>query len=410
MLSFLPSLDKKIAKIKMRKLIFVLIFFRLAIKVKSEDASQLQPQFYFQMDWALANDCDFFGVDINAILEVETESECRIKCNEVDICTHYTYDSIRKNCWIKSGRVHFDDASPTPPEKGFKCGLRCRKLKNRDCQNLEQMAVAGGEVTGEDLPKFYFQSPWALAVNCDLYGSDLAPHDNCASEKDCRSLCEAFTLCTHYTYVAQDLCCWLKVGRVSFRDASPTTPERGINCGLKCDKLKNRDCQNMQKPKEKTGIIKKKVFFNDYPAGFYRGENCFFDQKPYIKLYSLTVDECAAECRSKATCSHFNYLTGYCNLFNDLFDLETMKENQNNFAYCGFDCETLHAENVCMANKKLTKIGVEMINGRDPAPKMQLFNQKEDNRKHPAKKLINEKKSEGFFLARRQNNKVNIED
>lgn len=390
----------------MKKLIFVLIFFRLATKVKSADISQQQPEFYFQKEWALAYNCDFFGVDIKANQEVATESECRIKCNEESTCTHYTYDSIRKTCWTKAGRVHFDDASPTPPEKGFKCGLRCAKLKNRDCQNLEQMAMGGNKALKEDLPKFYFQSPWALAANCDLYGSDLEPHENCTTESYCRLLCEGLTLCTHYTYVTQDMSCWLKIGRVSFRDAYPTTPERGINCGLNCDKLKNRDCQNIENP----NIAKKKVFFNDYPVGFYRGENCFFDQKPYIKLYSLTVDECAAECRSKTTCTHFNYLTGYCNLFNDLFDLETMKENNNNFAYCGFDCETLHSENVCLANRKLAKIGVEMINGRDPAPKIQLFSQKEENRKQTAKKLINEKKSEGFFLAKRQNNKVNIED
>lgn len=214
--------------------------------------------------------------------------------------------------------------------------------------------------------EFYLQGPWALASNCDFMGMDLDAHEPVKDEEICRFLCDTYTFCTHYTYDAREKICYIKSGRVTFQDACPRHPEDGLNCGIRCLKVLNRDCREILRPSAHSSLI----FYDGEPAGFFRARNCFFDQNPYMRLYQLSIEECANECRNKGTCTHFNYLTGYCDLFNERFERSLLKEIHNGFSYCGFDCDNADNYDICV-NK--VKKGVNITFAKDPSPQPILF-------------------------------------
>ena len=57
-----------------------------------------------------ANGCDFFGDDLLKLIDVSGAVSCGFLCVGTAGCTHFTFNSETRDCWVKRKRGGADEA------------------------------------------------------------------------------------------------------------------------------------------------------------------------------------------------------------------------------------------------------------------------------------------------------------
>lgn len=200
---------------------------------------------------------------------------------------------------------------------------------------------------------------FVLSRSCDMFFQDLTYYYYIWSPEHCLEKCKEYgNACSHFTYHYSSHTCYIKTGRVSFDQAFYRTT---VACGINCHVIKSEECHQVLN--DHFWLPK----FNDgYPLGFYRGKDCYFEKEiGFVILKNTTLRDCVLECRVRSICTHFQYLSGNCELFRDSFDLKEIKKCNNPFCHCGYDCSALATEEICKNPKKFK---IEIIPEFDKTP------------------------------------------
>lgn len=116
---------------------FVLLLIWIILIPKSpsgnvEARAYLTPPVTFRkhLDWAVCNDCNFHNGALNYYWHrIWTWEDCLKTCIWYGSeCSHWVFQPYPRYCWLKTGRVHFDDSYPDH-NKNLHGGIRCSLVK-----------------------------------------------------------------------------------------------------------------------------------------------------------------------------------------------------------------------------------------------------------------------------------------
>jgi hypothetical protein len=185
-------------------------------------------------NWALG--CHFNGNDLEH-KSTATREECSDLCDRVPSCTHFSWTNHGNGtCWLKKGLVSRRDAFRVANET-FACGISYFERKFKICETRDTRTVFGVC----DLSKLkWFRGDYAYG--CEFVGNELFDKPNITAV-DCRSLCNRFFGCTHFTWSPLNGggVCHLKSGDIRKRDARMVN-DLMFMCGLAKPRLDRDTC------------------------------------------------------------------------------------------------------------------------------------------------------------------------
>ena len=78
---------------------------------------------WWQTQTCIEQDTDYFGNDIGGAGKVDSAESCQLKCQEIENCKYWTWDSSSEGCWLKHKK------SNVGPKPGVHSGSKfCSKV------------------------------------------------------------------------------------------------------------------------------------------------------------------------------------------------------------------------------------------------------------------------------------------
>jgi hypothetical protein len=160
------------------------------------------------------HNCDFVGQDIKVISAISSWQNCHVACG--DPCTHWTYNPVAKECYLKKGNKHTTGFSrntqnfcgylPIPDRKGAPCDGALCSPQNGWIQDV------------------------TVGQKCDFIAQDIKMVSAIPSWENCHVACGNDNICTHWTYNYVAKQCFLKKGN---KHTTGFRPNEQAYCGFK---------------------------------------------------------------------------------------------------------------------------------------------------------------------------------
>lgn len=178
------------------------------------------------VNWATADDCNFYGQDLNHYWFGLWSPQACIKTCEWygPQCTHWAWFGEEHTCFLKSGLVRFSDAYPDVVGDRA-CGIRCGLVKTEECRELIE--------NGDWRPKFQPGPPSKFLRSEDCFfrvGPVLDSFYN-ATADICAYECRRRSSCTHFNF--WNGICDMLPGLVQLSDIYECESS-GCACGVDC--------------------------------------------------------------------------------------------------------------------------------------------------------------------------------
>ena len=232
--------------------------------------------------------CDFPQRDIpQSDIAAPKLADCQTACSKNAKCTHFTYNSATKFCYLKNADASFKEV---PTEEGI-CGLKNAvspaKLADnglgRNCWNSHEGGL----------------SRWGAHCKFDGLGLNSL---STSSFANCRIACKNNQQCTHFNFdYVKDMCHLIR----ATTDPLIETPEDNFFCGL----INQRPIQ----PFPKCWSTEQKPLSTRVT---YKGDKCDFPGHEIKNYKTGNLTDCRISCSKEQKCTHFtlNVLLNTCSM------------------------------------------------------------------------------------------------
>lgn len=177
--------------------------------------------------WAVSKNCNFNGNDLQWYWhKINTFEDCLKTCEWYgNACTHFVWRGSDQVCFLKTGRVQFQDAYPDYRED-HSCAIRCGEIQTEECRSL----LANGDWK----VKFYPGPPAKFLRSSGCFFRDTPQFTaffNTSSD-ECAEECRRHPTCTHFNFKLGY--CDMLQGTVDEDDVFECEIDRGCDCGIDC--------------------------------------------------------------------------------------------------------------------------------------------------------------------------------
>ena len=235
--------------------------------------------------------CDFPQRDIpQSDIAAPKLADCQTACSKNAKCTHFTYNSATKFCYLKNADASFKEV---PTEEGI-CGLKNAvspaKLADnglgRNCWNSNEGGL----------------SSWGAHCKFDGLGLNSL---STSSFANCRIACKNNQQCTHFNFdYVKDMCHLIQ----ATTNPSIETPGANFFCGLinqrsaRVQPVASIASTTVVKPIPKCWSTEQKPLSTRVT---YKGDKCGFPGDD-IKIYTTSnLTDCRISCSNDQKCTHF---------------------------------------------------------------------------------------------------------
>jgi hypothetical protein len=192
--------------------------------------------------------------------------------------------------------------------------------------------VALTKVLGHRAVECIFKKKGGLATahDCDFFGNDLNWYW-AGTLEGCERTCAWYgDTCTHFVWDSWHHKCFLK-STTPYTTAGIPVFDRGLVSAIRCQLVRTKECR---------GLISQSrwvpKFYVGPPEKFLRSYGCYFnEEETHASFYNATLQQCVDECRRITSCTHYNFMAGYCDLFQGDVQASDVVQCTTTACHCG---------------------------------------------------------------------------
>lgn len=212
-----------------------IVFLSLLHCITAHLDSRADHRIYFKRDpfnknFVFSNGCNFYGSYLTWYRTAE--EDCSSKCEDYGSeCSHYVWVREERVCYLRTGRIGFEDAFPVGWSESS-CGIHCDRVRSHECREALYIKP--------HIPKF-FNGPPAKVVHaqgCFFNEHSLQSFYNATLEL-CTNECRNVAHCTHFNF--KEGFCYMMSGHAISDDMIMTKDDS--HCGFDCQSMDNDICR-----------------------------------------------------------------------------------------------------------------------------------------------------------------------